>query len=72
MDIYAKLRESTLAARKRCGDDAIGSCVARGLFRVVRVTYPEGRSRSEVEVLAGPFKVTEAIAYLDSLGADHA
>ena len=68
MTSIADLQAATLAARQRTGDRTIGANVAKGRYRIVRVSYPKG-PRAHVEHVAGPFSLREAVAFLNSMGA---
>jgi hypothetical protein len=62
------IREATLAARARTGDQNIGTQVARGLVDVVRAVPPaSGRGRYTVTVLAVGLALADAVAYLSRM-----
>jgi hypothetical protein len=58
---------ATLSARKRLGDDRIGTCVSQGLFQVSRVEY-RGR-KTIVTPLTSFVPRAEAISFLDGIAA---
>ena len=60
------IRNATLEARRRTGDQRIGTSVDIGYFRAERVTYkPNGAS--VVEPLTGWTKAEKVIEFLNSL-----
>lgn len=62
------LQAATLAARKRTGNEALSTCVERGLFQVNEVTYPkEKRGHSDVKPLSEMLPIQGAIAFLNGL-----
>jgi hypothetical protein len=62
------LQQATLAARKRTGDDAIGTQVEAGKVQVVRVTYPNGKRKpAHVEPLSGFLSAADAVAFVNAL-----
>jgi len=61
----ARIRAATIAARKRTGDNRIGTAVKQGRYDVCLTTYA-GR-RTTVDVLAHGLSVDDAVAYLNSL-----
>jgi len=63
---FGNLIAATSRARRRLNDPRIGTKAAKGLIRVVRVTY-DARGRSTVEHLSEPLLLPDAIAFLDAL-----
>lgn len=63
---FQQIRNATLSARNRTGDNAIGTCVKNGKFKIVRVTYPKG-STSNVESLSDFLPISECVAKLDMM-----
>lgn len=62
------LRNATLSARRRTGDNAIGTQVEAGKVQVVRVTYPSGKGgKSVVTPLTRFLDPDDAIRALDAL-----
>lgn len=60
------IRHATLEARRRTGDQRIGTSVQLGFFRAERVTYkPSGAS--VVEPMTGWTTAAKVIEYLNAL-----
>jgi hypothetical protein len=61
----ARIRAATMAARKRTGDDRIGTNVKQGAYVVCLVTY--AGKRTIVDTLASGLSVDGTVAYLNTL-----
>jgi hypothetical protein len=62
------IREATLAARARTGDQNIGTQVARGLVDVVRAVPPaSGRGRYTVTILRASATPKQAVEFLGAM-----
>ncbi len=64
------LRDATMDARSRTGDDTLSTRVSKGLVQVVSVVYPKGgRGRSEVTPLSEYMTIPQATEFLDNMVA---
>ncbi len=66
LTIMLALQKATLAARKRTGDNLIGTCGERGLLKLVRV-LPAKKGLCEVIDLSGWLTWQDAVAALDAM-----
>ena len=62
----SNIREATLAARQRLGDESICVAVRRGKLDIVRVTY-DAHGRSTVNVLERGLTSAQCIVSLDRI-----
>lgn len=60
------LRNATLAARQRTGDETIGTTVSAGKVQIVRVTF-NAKGRSTVAPATDWLTVAEAVQALEAL-----
>lgn len=61
-----QLRDATVAARSRTGDQSLGTDVHAARVRVIRVTY-DASGASNVTPLTGYTPYKQAIAFLNAL-----
>jgi hypothetical protein len=68
MNTLQQLVQATLDARKRAGNQDIGTQVKQGLIQVVRVTYPpEKRGLAVVVPVTSVLPMVEAIRAIEAL-----
>lgn len=65
MHSILEIQRATTDARKRLGDNTIGTRLEAGRVQVVRVTYPDGDA--EIEAVSDWMPLADVCGYLDKM-----